>query len=681
MNLTPLDSAHTPSISSSAAPKPEASSTQKVKRAAPQIHIAAGSSTLRAREIQPAVGTFKVSSLSPGGKKTSAGNSHSPKSACQDIRASYHGRSLLRTSSRLGHQLAASSNPNSPEPVEESKERGRGTHHHSLQLPNGRKPVASSSSPSSLQQPPKGAIRSSQDLELEALLAEIDSDSQKTVLTIQDLNHDFMLSPRAPASPAVAADSLAVSAPIQSVGCKPEDISQMVLSPDIVAIDVPYSSIRDGHVYELVKKMPWLRNISLRHCPHVTDRSVNELAVLQDLEVLDLRDCAGLSGAAFISLPDGSFPKLTQLLLKGTAITDACIAALGKIKTLSVLDISYCEDLTENGLLTLDGLPSLTTVVIRGCKLNPETVQKFSIAHPGITLQGTPIAVVEDPVDDAIGPAACFFLRSCMLFRKNIAGWVHLSELIAHSAEIQQYYERELALRGIEFAWPAGAGPNVWMAVEQLLQRADLPNLSRIMPVLEKRLRENGFFIGYLPTIWEILWELQVNVETMKWITELDLGGKGLTAIPPCLGNLKWRRLERLDLSNNQLTFLPRGFFQFCPSLRGLYLRNNGLIELADEFFQFWPMIAFVDLSHNQIVLLPESSGLQLQKDKVVVINCSFNRISQIEAWMLGDIASLKAMQVQLDVSGNLLTEDQLPALPQNLTIVTSKIGDFSTNT
>ncbi len=70
--------------------------------------------------------------------------------------------------------------------------------------------------------------------------------------------------------------------------------------------------------------------------------------------------------------------------------------------------------------------------------------------------------------------------------------------------------------------------------------------------------------------------------------TELNLSGKGLTALPPEIGQLT--SLELLNLSDNNLTGLPPEIGQLT-SLKWLYLGNNNLTGLPPEIIQLTSLL------------------------------------------------------------------------------------------
>ena len=100
---------------------------------------------------------------------------------------------------------------------------------------------------------------------------------------------------------------------------------------------------------------------------------------------------------------------------------------------------------------------------------------------------------------------------------------------------------------------------------------------------------------------------------------KLDLSGKGLTSLPPEIGQLT--SLEVLDLGNNQLSVLPLEIGQLI-NLTSLHINNNQLTELPSEIGQLTGLVIFVlggiwtssgggeyhdsdDISYNRFAELP----------------------------------------------------------------------------
>jgi len=98
-------------------------------------------------------------------------------------------------------------------------------------------------------------------------------------------------------------------------------------------------------------------------------------------------------------------------------------------------------------------------------------------------------------------------------------------------------------------------------------------------------------------------------------MTELDLSNKGLTTLPPEIGQLT--SLTKLNLSRNQLTSIPLELFQLT-SLTELDLGENRFTTLPPEICQLTELTLLV-LVDNQLTALP-SKIYQLTKLRVLFL-------------------------------------------------------------
>jgi internalin A len=133
-------------------------------------------------------------------------------------------------------------------------------------------------------------------------------------------------------------------------------------------------------------------------------------------------------------------------------------------------------------------------------------------------------------------------------------------------------------------------------------------------------------------------------------ITELNLSGKGLTVLPPEIGQLT--KLERLDLSDNDLTALPSEICQMM-SLYWLHLSRNRFADVPPEIFKM-TQLTHLNLSNNKLTELP----LELFKlTNLIQLYLYHNTLSKLPP----AICQLTHLET-LDLNSN-----ELAALPQEI--------------
>ncbi len=131
-----------------------------------------------------------------------------------------------------------------------------------------------------------------------------------------------------------------------------------------------------------------LQKLSLSHLPAITDASLKKVTDLKKLEILYC-DCADVVGTVYPHIarmksltsltvftqdsltqeliePLRDHPKLSELNLK-YSITLNTIAAPATIRTLKVLDISFCVSLVDANFEPLRNHPTLTTIIATRC--------------------------------------------------------------------------------------------------------------------------------------------------------------------------------------------------------------------------------------------------------------------------------------------------------------------------
>lgn len=123
--------------------------------------------------------------------------------------------------------------------------------------------------------------------------------------------------------------------------------------------------------------------------------------------------------------------------------------------------------------------------------------------------------------------------------------------------------------------------------------------------------------------------------------SELDLSGEGLTKIP---GSVFDRTgLEKLDVSDNQLTGAIQAEIRHLQNLKVLNASNNQMTGLPAEIGQL-SKLEVLDLSNNQLTGLPYELG-NLKNLKVLNIsgnNYSAQDLAIIEQGLPDDVKIIK---------------------------------------
>jgi internalin A len=206
-------------------------------------------------------------------------------------------------------------------------------------------------------------------------------------------------------------------------------------------------------------------------------------------------------------------------------------------------------------------------------------------------------------------------------------------------------------------------------------QRAYDEALKRIQACLQKGK------LGRLGTFLDLgglgLTQVPPEIGQLSALRELRLDGNQLTSLPPEIGKLA--ALKELDLSNNQLTRLPPEFGQLS-ALRMLFLSNNQLTSLPSEIGQLAALTELL-LYDNQLTSLPPEIG---QLTALSMLNLSNNQLTSLPP-EIGQLSALTALILYNNRLTTLPPEiSQLSALKElhlnnnQLTILPPEIGQLS---
>ncbi|MBD2210927.1 leucine-rich repeat domain-containing protein [Nostoc linckia FACHB-104] len=141
-----------------------------------------------------------------------------------------------------------------------------------------------------------------------------------------------------------------------------------------------------------------------------------------------------------------------------------------------------------------------------------------------------------------------------------------------------------------------------------------------------------------------------IEQAAIEGVTELDLSGNNLTALPSEIGQLV--NLRSLDISRNLLSSLPGEFGQLV-NLRSLDLSDNQLSSLPAEIGQLVKLQS-LNLYSNQLSSLPAEIG---QLVKLQSLNLRKNQLSSLPA-EIGQLVNLQSLN---------LRKNQLSSLPAEI--------------
>ena len=137
-------------------------------------------------------------------------------------------------------------------------------------------------------------------------------------------------------------------------------------------------------------------------------------------------------------------------------------------------------------------------------------------------------------------------------------------------------------------------------------------------------------------------------------MVQLDLSGNDIVKLPDDMNCLD--RLTELNLSDNKIVMIPRGFCTgaMATSLRLLNLANNQVALLPSYFCRLVRLVT-LNLDNNQLTVLPPAMG---RMDQLKFLTADNNRLSSLP----GTVVRLRLDNLAL--SGNPLSPGPAVARP-----------------
>ena len=127
------------------------------------------------------------------------------------------------------------------------------------------------------------------------------------------------------------------------------------------------------------------------NCKSATDETLEQIANLRGLEVLDLTNSL-ITDRGLKHL--GGLRRLKYLRLDGTNTTDAGLAELRNLTNLETLDIRNTK-VTERGLVSIDRMKRLKELLLSAGQVTPEAIRLVQASLPHCSIE-----TVENATDE-----------------------------------------------------------------------------------------------------------------------------------------------------------------------------------------------------------------------------------------------------------------------------------------
>lgn len=168
-------------------------------------------------------------------------------------------------------------------------------------------------------------------------------------------------------------------------------------------------------------------------------------------------------------------------------------------------------------------------------------------------------------------------------------------------------------------------------------------------------------------------------------LQKLDLSFNELRTLPENAGFSRLRRLQLLDLRNNNLSDvnsdaltglvslrvlnlannkienLPQGLFSNSRELREVHLQNNSLYSLAKGLFHRLEQLLVIDLSGNQLTSNHIDEGTFSGLIRLIVLNLSHNALTRIDRLTFKDLFFLQILDLRNNSIGFIEDNALLP--------------------
>lgn len=132
----------------------------------------------------------------------------------------------------------------------------------------------------------------------------------------------------------------------------------------------------------------------------------------------------------------------------------------------------------------------------------------------------------------------------------------------------------------------------------------------------------------------------------LRRLQHLDLKNNNLSEVSSeALAGLVSLRV--LNLANNKIENLPQGLFSNSRELRELHLQNNSLFSLAKGLFHRLEQLIVMDLSGNQLTSGHVDAGTFAGLIRLIILNLSHNALTRIDGRTFKDLFFLQILDLR----------------------------------
>ncbi len=144
----------------------------------------------------------------------------------------------------------------------------------------------------------------------------------------------------------------------------PESFSGIEHLTMLETLDVTVKSPLDDTAFFSISKLPRLRELSIRATP-ITDIGLAHLGQCKSLLKLSVTECPKITGTGFDTFASSS---LREAIVVNCGMNDEGAIALSQVQCVQFLELSHNEHITDRGIGSIAKMPRLQRLELKSCK-------------------------------------------------------------------------------------------------------------------------------------------------------------------------------------------------------------------------------------------------------------------------------------------------------------------------